>query len=112
MWLVRVQLGRSGIAWADVRPATAIVGFRYFEEGKTLEELNRVNQELMDLLNSDGRILVSSIVLNGVFTIRVIPFGQKTHFKHVKIFRDLVRQAVKSPKFVDAKAAGPTFSAS
>ena len=75
-------------------PQTAIVGFRYFDSKKSLTELNQINRDLLETINSDGRILLSSIELGGKFTIRIIPFGQRTHYKQVRIAKSLIKGAI------------------
>jgi len=75
-------------------PQTAIVGFRFEPPGKTIEALNSLNRALLDAINSHGRVLLSGMELNGEFTIRIIPFGQRTHLKELKMVRDYIRNEV------------------
>jgi aromatic-L-amino-acid decarboxylase len=75
-------------------PQTAIVGFRCVVPNKDLMETNALNKKILERINSHQKVLLSSIEPNGIFTIRVVPFGQRTHFTEVKLVRDYIEEAV------------------
>ncbi len=72
-------------------PQTAIVAFRY---GASSGDLNALNQKLLDQINQDGSILLSGTMLHGKFAIRVVPFGHRTHRKHVEMALNLIKSAI------------------
>lgn len=90
-------------------PQTAIVGFNFYLPNKTQQELNAMNKEMLDRINSHQKILLSSIEIEGSFVIRIIPFGQRTHFKHVKLTIDYIKSAAKfcKTKFGSFPAQNP-----
>lgn len=47
-------------------------------------ELNTFNKNLMDNINSSGKVFLSHTVLNGKFTIRIVISGVRTEEKHVR----------------------------
>jgi aromatic-L-amino-acid decarboxylase len=48
-----------------------LVCFRYNPEEATEEELNELNQQLMNQLNSEGKIYLTHTKIEGKFTLRV-----------------------------------------
>ncbi|MBU0561147.1 MAG: amino acid decarboxylase [Bacteroidetes bacterium] len=51
---------------------------------KTEEELNIFNENLMNNINSTGRVFLSHTKLNGKYTIRLVVSGIRTEAKHVE----------------------------
>ncbi len=72
-----------------------LVCFRYKPKGVTDEQdLNSINERLLDLLNSSGKIYLSHTKLNGKYTLRMV-IGQtyvtETHVKKAwKLIQDTV----------------------
>lgn len=60
----------------------ATLCFHYKPKGVTdLEEINRINKELMEGLNDTGKIFFTHTKLNGVFTLRLV-IGQTNQQRH------------------------------
>ena len=55
--------------------------FRKIVEGKSLEELNLINEELMHALNKSGEIFLTHVKLNGIYTLRMV-IGQTEVVQH------------------------------
>ena len=73
-------------------PDLSIVTFRLARDGMSLEQQNRDNQALVDRVRRDGRIFLSSTMLEGCFTLRMAALGFRTHRRTidlaVRILRD------------------------
>ncbi len=73
-------------------PDLSIVTFRFAREGAALEQQNGDNQVLVDRIRRDGRIFLSSTMLDGRFTLRMAALGFRTHRRTidlaVRILRD------------------------
>ena len=55
--------------------------FRMIKEGNSLEELNSLNEDLMDRLNKTGKVFLTHVKLNGVYSLRMV-IGQTEVEKH------------------------------
>lgn len=55
--------------------------FRKVVEGKSLEELNLINEELMHALNKSGEVFLTHVKLNGIYTLRMV-IGQTEVAQH------------------------------
>ena len=60
-------------------PELSIVTYRYAPPGATLEEANAMNQAIVDSVRRDGRIFISSTMLDGKFTLRLAVLAFRTH---------------------------------
>lgn len=74
-------------------PQTVIAGFRLKLSGKTRDELNNINRAMLERINAHGKVLLSSVELDGDLVIRIVPFGQRTHKEHVALAVDYIREA-------------------
>jgi aromatic-L-amino-acid/L-tryptophan decarboxylase len=70
----------------------ATVTFRAVKDGLTTEGLNSLNEQLMNEINSDGRIFISHTKLGEYFVLRAVTSGLRTTEKHVKILQDLLEE--------------------
>jgi glutamate/tyrosine decarboxylase-like PLP-dependent enzyme len=66
-------------------PDLSIATFRWAPPGASLEGTNRLNQELVDALRRDGRIFLSSTLLDGRFTLRMAALAFRTHRKTIDL---------------------------
>jgi glutamate/tyrosine decarboxylase-like PLP-dependent enzyme len=60
-------------------PDLTVVTFRWAPPGVSLERANQVNEALVDAMRRDGRIFISSTMLDGRFTLRMVALGFRTH---------------------------------
>ena len=58
--------------------------FRLIKEGKSLEELNNANEDLMQRLNKTGNIFLTHVKLNGVFSLRMVIGQTEVEKRHVE----------------------------
>jgi glutamate/tyrosine decarboxylase-like PLP-dependent enzyme len=77
-------------------PDLSIATFRWAPPGASLEEANRINQQIVEGVKRDGRIFLSSTLLDGRFTLRMAALSFRTHRKTIdlalRIFREQVEK--------------------
>lgn len=73
-----------------------VVCFRFRPAGKTEEELNRLNELLNHRLNDSGKIYLTHTVVNGRYTLRMVPAQTNVTLEHVERAWDLIRAAAGS----------------
>ena len=87
----RLEIEDAGFEVGPV-PDLSIVTFRFAREGAALEGQNGDNHALVDRIRRDGRIFLSSTMLDGRFTLRMAVLGFRTHQRTidlaVRILRD------------------------
>lgn len=72
------EIAAAGFA-VGPEPELSVVTFRWAPEGVDLAEANRRNAWLVEQCRRDGRIFVSSTMLDGTFTIRMAALSFRTH---------------------------------
>ncbi|MBK6782155.1 MAG: amino acid decarboxylase [Gemmatimonadetes bacterium] len=90
----RREIGAAGFA-VGPEPDLSVVTFRWAPDGMPLAEANAVNQRLMDTLRRDGRVFLSSTMLDGVFTLRLVALSFRTHRKAVDLAVRVLSEAVR-----------------
>lgn len=75
-------------------PDLSIVTFRWAPPGASVEEANALNQKLVDAVRHDGRVFLSSTMLNGKFTLRMAALSLRTHRKAMDLAVEVLREAV------------------
>lgn len=73
-------------------PELSVVTFRWARPGMALEAENRVNAEIVDRMRRDGRVFLSSTLLDGRFTIRMAALQFRTHRRHIDLAVRLLRE--------------------
>ncbi|HWS70572.1 MAG TPA: aminotransferase class I/II-fold pyridoxal phosphate-dependent enzyme [Thermoanaerobaculia bacterium] len=77
-------------------PELSIVTYRYAPAGATLEEANAMNQAIVDGIRRDGRIFISSTMLDGKFTLRLAVLAFRTHRSMIDLALEMLREQVKA----------------
>ncbi len=77
-------------------PDLSIVTFRWAPPGATLDRINRINQEIVDGVRRDGRVFLSSTMLDGRFTLRLAVLAFRTHRKTIDLAIRVLREQVKA----------------
>ncbi len=93
IWLARYFYDRiSAIPGFKVGsfPDLSVVSFRYISEKGDSEAMNKA---LLKAIHDDGRIFISSTMLDGYFTLRVAILHFRTHLKEVDYLLDFLRTA-------------------
>ena len=71
--------------WEVVTPAQmGVVTFRCAPEGRTAEELDRLNRELVEEMMADGFAMISSTVLRGQTVLRMCTINPRTTEANVR----------------------------
>jgi aromatic-L-amino-acid/L-tryptophan decarboxylase len=60
-------------------PDLSVVTFRWAPAGMSLERANDFNRRLVDAVRTDGRVFLSSTMLDGRFTLRMAALAFRTH---------------------------------
>lgn len=80
-----------------VEPELSVATFRYIPKNIAgdLEKENAFNEELIKEIVADGRIFISSTLLEGKFTLRFACLAFRTHLKTVKILLEILKAKTK-----------------
>ena len=70
--------------------------FRKVREGKSLDELNQLNEDLMHALNKSGEIFLTHVKLNGIFTLRMVIGQTEVEQNHVEKAWSLINSMSKA----------------
>jgi glutamate/tyrosine decarboxylase-like PLP-dependent enzyme len=84
------KLGFEVGPWPDL----SIVTFRWAPEGVSVERANQVNEAIVEAVRRDGRIFLSSTMLDGRFTLRMAALSFRTHRRHIDLALDILREQV------------------
>jgi len=66
-------------------PDLSVVTYRWAPPGMALERVNRINQRIVDGSRRDGRVFLSSTMLDGRFTLRLAVLSFRTHRRTVDL---------------------------
>jgi glutamate/tyrosine decarboxylase-like PLP-dependent enzyme len=77
-------------------PDLSIVPFRWAPAGVSLERANQINQAMVDGIRKDGRVFLSSTMLDGRFTIRLAVLNFRTHRSAIDLTLKILQQQISS----------------
>src|SRR5690606_34987443 len=86
----RREIARAGFE-VGPEPDLSIVTFRWAPPGATVAEANALNQRLVDAVRRDGRVFLSSTMLDGKFTLRMAALSLRTHRKAMDLAVGVLR---------------------
>ena len=89
----RAQVSALGFE-TDVTPDLTVVTFRLALRDQDIETQNRINDALLRELRRDGRIFLSSTMLNGRYTIRFVALQFRTHLRTVDLAVTVLQEAL------------------
>jgi aromatic-L-amino-acid decarboxylase len=75
-------------------PDLSAVTFRWVPPGASLEQANQINQAIVDGVRRDGRIFLSSTLLDGRFTLRMVALSFRTHLRTIDLTLEVLREQV------------------
>ena len=73
-------------------PDLSIVTYRWAPPGATLERANAINQRIVETVRHDGRIFLSSTMLDGRFTLRMVALAFRTHRRTMDLALRILRE--------------------
>jgi glutamate/tyrosine decarboxylase-like PLP-dependent enzyme len=76
---------------SDLEPDLSVVTYRYVPR---IGDYDEFNKKLLETVIEDGRVFISSTVLNGKFTLRFACLAFRTHLKTVDTLLEILRHAV------------------
>jgi glutamate/tyrosine decarboxylase-like PLP-dependent enzyme len=76
---------------SDIEPDLSVVTYRYVPEAGDADEFNK---QILKRVIDDGRIFLSSTVLNGKFTLRFACLAFRTHLKTVDMLLKILKGIV------------------
>jgi aromatic-L-amino-acid/L-tryptophan decarboxylase len=77
-------------------PDLSIVTFRWAPHGIAADRADRINQEIVDGIRRDGRVFLSSTMLDGRFTLRLAVLAFRTHRRTIDLAVRVLREQVKA----------------
>jgi glutamate/tyrosine decarboxylase-like PLP-dependent enzyme len=80
-------------------PDLSVVTFWWAPPGVSLEQANRRNQQIIDEVRHDGRVFLSSTMLDGRFTLRLAVLAFRTHLRTIDLALDILRAVLGGPAF-------------
>lgn len=75
-------------------PDLSIVTYRWAPPGASAEEADRLNQRIVDGARRDGRVFLSSTLLDGRFTLRMAAVSFRTHRRTIDLAVRVLREQV------------------
>ncbi|HYC31460.1 MAG TPA: pyridoxal-dependent decarboxylase [Gemmatimonadales bacterium] len=75
-------------------PDLSIVTYRWAPPGASAEEADRLNEAIVNGSHRDGRIFLSSTVLDGRFTLRMAAVSFRTHRRTIDLALRVLREQV------------------
>lgn len=86
----RDQIQRQGFETGP-EPDLSVVTFWRAPPGMSLEQSNRLNQQIIDAVRHDGRVFLSSTMLDGRFTLRLAVLAFRTHLRTIDLALSVLR---------------------
>ncbi len=73
-------------------PDLSVVTFRWAPAGMSDAEADRLNQRIVDGVRRDGRVFLSSTLLGGRFTLRMVALSFRTHRRTIDLAVRVLRE--------------------
>ncbi|HSK20680.1 MAG TPA: pyridoxal-dependent decarboxylase [Longimicrobiales bacterium] len=80
----RQEIGRHGFE-VGPEPDLSVVTYRWAPEGMSLADANLKNEQIVDGVRRDGRVFLSSTMLDGRFTLRLAVLAFRTHLRTIDL---------------------------
>lgn len=77
-------------------PDLSIVTYRWVPKGADLAEANRINERIVDHVRRDGRVFISSTMIDGRFTLRMVALSFRTHRRTMDLALTVLKEAVEA----------------
>jgi glutamate/tyrosine decarboxylase-like PLP-dependent enzyme len=77
-------------------PELSVVTYRWAPAGMSLQRANALNQAIVDGSRKDGRVFLSSTMLDGAFTLRLAAVTHRTHRRTIDLALKVLKEQVQS----------------
>jgi aromatic-L-amino-acid decarboxylase len=77
-------------------PDLSVVTYRWAPAGMPLEEANEINRKIVDGVRADGRVFISSTLIDGKFILRLVALHFRTHKKHIDLALEVLANQLKA----------------
>ena len=91
------QIARAGFEVGPM-PDLSIVTYRWAPPGFDLDQVNAMNKAIVDGARHDGRVFLSSTMLEGRFTLRMAALAFRTHRRTIDLAVQVLREQVAALK--------------
>jgi glutamate/tyrosine decarboxylase-like PLP-dependent enzyme len=81
---------------AGPEPELSVVTYRWAPSGMSLERANALNQAIVDGSRKDGRVFLSSTMLDGRFTLRLAAVTHRTHRRTIDLALKVLKEQVQA----------------
>ena len=88
-----VGLALFALAYTPIGLAWSLIGL--LSAGWSLDAVNRLNQRIVELIKEDGRVYVSSTLIEGRYLIRYAGVTHRTHLSTVRLLLDQLDAAAR-----------------
>ncbi|MGH7720206.1 MAG: pyridoxal phosphate-dependent decarboxylase family protein [Gemmatimonadaceae bacterium] len=94
--LARYFYGEIQAAGFEVGPPPdlSVVTYRWVPAGASPDRVNQINQAIVDGARRDGRVFLSSTMLDGRFTLRMVALHFRTHRRTIDLAVRVLREQV------------------
>lgn len=75
-------------------PALSVVTFRWAPPGTSPERADELNRRIVDAIREDGRVFLTSTLLDDRFTIRMVALGFRTHRREIDLALRILAEQV------------------
>jgi aromatic-L-amino-acid/L-tryptophan decarboxylase len=77
-------------------PDLTVVTYRWAPEGASLEETNTMNRAIIEGSQRDGRVFLSSTMIDGRYTLRLVALSSRTHKRTIDRALSVLKEQVES----------------
>ncbi len=91
----RMEVERLGFE-VGPEPDLSVVTYRWAPAGLSLAQTNALNQSLVEGMQRDGRVFISSTMLDGRYTIRMAAVTHRTHRKTIDLAVKVLREHIEA----------------
>jgi hypothetical protein len=81
----------SGRRW---KKSSSIVTYRWVPPGSSPEQADRINERIVELVRQDGRVFLSSTLVDGRFTLRLVALAFRTHRRTIDLALRVLAESV------------------
>ena len=85
----RVEVEKLGFK-VITDPDLTVVSYRWAPAGATPEQCNEMNKRILEGTQRDGRIFISSTMIDSLYTLRLVVLASRTHKKTIDMALDVL----------------------